>query len=171
MISSASSLDDWIADVDRGEWYYWPTLRSYLLGVKNRPRDAVNSLDDASDKVLRQLRPPTDAEFDIRGLVLGYVQSGKTANFAAVIAKAADAGYRLIIVMSGVDNGLRRQTQNDSASYPIKSGDSIKPDSDHGWCRVLVSGSSGETATVRSPRLRKPGILLGANRLRKFLAI
>jgi 6-phosphofructokinase len=81
------------------------------VGAKNRPRDAVNSPDDASDKVLRQLRPPTDAEFDVRCLVLGYVQRGKTANFAAVIAKAADAGYRLIIVMSGVDNRLRRQTQ------------------------------------------------------------
>lgn len=111
VISSAAASDDWLGDIDRGEWYYWPTLRSYLLGIKNRPRDAVNSLDDASDKVLRQLRPPGTPEFDVRGLVLGYVQSGKTANFAAVIAKAADAGYRLIVVMSGIDNGLRRQTQ------------------------------------------------------------
>jgi len=111
VISSAADSDDWLGDVDRGEWYYWSTLRSYLLGVKNRPKDAVNSLDDASDKVLRQLRPPSTSEFDVRGLVLGYVQSGKTANFAAVIAKAADAGYRLVVVMSGIDNGLRRQTQ------------------------------------------------------------
>src|SRR5262249_19801342 len=45
-----------------------------------------------------------------RGLVLGYVQSGKTANYTALIAKAADAGYRLFVVLSGIDNGLRRQT-------------------------------------------------------------
>jgi hypothetical protein len=43
-------------------------------------------------------------------LVLGFVQSGKTANFTAVAAKAADAGYRLVIVLSGIDKGLRRQT-------------------------------------------------------------
>ena len=44
-------------------------------------------------------------------LGLGFVQSGKTANFTATIAKAADAGYRIFIVLSGVHNSLRRQTQ------------------------------------------------------------
>lgn len=111
VISAASESAGWLDDVDRDDWHYWPTLRRYLLGVKNRPKDVVGSLDDASDKVLRQLRPPSTPEFDVRGLVLGYVQSGKTANFAAVIAKAVDAGYRLVVVMSGIDNGLRRQTQ------------------------------------------------------------
>lgn len=111
VISAATGADDWLADVDRSEWYYWTTLRKYLLGTKNWPKDTVTSLDDASDKVLRQLRPPSTGEFDVRGLVLGHVQSGKTANFTAVIAKAADAGYRLVVVFSGVDNGLRRQTQ------------------------------------------------------------
>ncbi|MGB4063331.1 MAG: Z1 domain-containing protein [Azonexus sp.] len=111
VISAAAYDDDWLADVDRSEWYYWTTLRKYLLGTKNWPKDTVSSLDDASDRVLRELRPPSTPEFDVRGLVLGYVQSGKTANFTAVIAKAADAGYRLIVVLSGIDNGLRRQTQ------------------------------------------------------------
>lgn len=111
VVSSGQRRQDWLADVDRSQWHYWPTLRAYLLGKKNRPRDTVSSLDDASDQILRQLQPPTTQEFDIRGLVLGYVQSGKTANFTALIAKAADAGYRLVIVFSGTDNGLRRQTQ------------------------------------------------------------
>jgi hypothetical protein len=111
VISVATEADDWLTEVDRSEWYYWTTLRKYLLGTKNWPKDTVTSLDDASDKVLRQLRPPHTGEFDVRGLVLGYVQSGKTANFTAVIAKAADSGYRLVVVFSGVDNGLRRQTQ------------------------------------------------------------
>jgi hypothetical protein len=111
VISASAQSEDWLGEIDRENWHYWPTLRRYLLGVKNRTKDVVGSLDDASDKVLRQLRPPNTPEFDVRGLVLGYVQSGKTANFAAVIAKAADAGYRLIVVMSGIDNGLRRQTQ------------------------------------------------------------
>jgi hypothetical protein len=47
----------------------------------------------------------------VRGLVVGYVQSGKTANFSALIAKAADAGYKIVIVLSGLHNTLRRQTQ------------------------------------------------------------
>lgn len=129
VIATAAETADWLDGVDRNEWYYWPTLRSYLLGVKNRPRDSVASLDDASDTVLRHLRPPSTTEFDVRGLVLGYVQSGKTANFAAVIAKAADAGYRLIIVMSGIDNGLRRQTQirlsKELTGYPHNPHDAV----------------------------------------------
>lgn len=111
VISGSPGRREWLAGVDRSEWYYWPTLRNYLLGVKGRSRDIVLSLDDASDRILRELAPPSKEEFDIRGLVLGYIQSGKTANFTALVAKAVDAGYRLVIVFSGVDNGLRRQTQ------------------------------------------------------------
>jgi hypothetical protein len=101
---------DWLRDLDRSTWHYWPTLRQYLLTTKGWDAAALRSLDDSSDKILRQLSAPSQEKFDIRGLVLGFVQSGKTANFTALSAKAADAGYRLIIVLSGVDNGLRRQT-------------------------------------------------------------
>lgn len=101
---------DWLRGIDRATWYYWPTLRQYLLTLKGWDSTALRSLDDNSDRILRQLAPPTTERFDVRGLVLGFVQSGKTANFTAVIAKAVDAGYRLVIVLSGIDNGLRRQT-------------------------------------------------------------
>jgi hypothetical protein len=111
VIADAQEGGDWLAGLDRSDWYYWKTLRAYLLGVKNRSKDVVASLDDSSDQVLRRLKPPSSAEFDVRGLVLGYVQSGKTANFTALVAKAADVGYRLIVVLSGIDKGLRRQTQ------------------------------------------------------------
>ena len=111
VISAAESEHDWVAGLDRTTWHYWPTLRRFLLGKKNWPRDTVASLDDASDSILSKLAHPATDEFDIRGLVLGYVQSGKTANFTAVIAKAADVGYKLVVVFSGIDKGLRRQTQ------------------------------------------------------------
>jgi hypothetical protein len=111
VISGGDDLDYWLAGVDRSDWYYWKSLRAHLLGVKNWSKDTVASLDDASDRVLRELKHPSTPDFDVRGLVLGYVQSGKTANFTAVIAKAADAGYRLVVVFSGIDKGLRRQTQ------------------------------------------------------------
>ena len=73
----------------------------------------------SSTKVVAHLpNPHGHEEYHCRGLVLGYVQSGKTTNFTAVIAKAADAGYRFFIVLSGIHNALRQQTQdrlNDAA--------------------------------------------------------
>ena len=111
ILVAGSQRDDWLRQLDRSDWYYWPELRTYLLGYKNWPAASVRSLDETTDRILGQLTNPIVEQFDIRGLVVGYVQSGKTANFTALIAKAADIGYRLIIVLSGIDNGLRRQTQ------------------------------------------------------------
>src|SRR6266850_7048600 len=111
MLVAEPRRDEWLRQVDRSQWYYWPALRDYLLVTKNWPAPSVRSLDEITNRTLGQLVPPSTEQFDIRGLVLGFVQSGKTANFTALIAKAADVGYRLIIVLSGIDNGLRRQTQ------------------------------------------------------------
>lgn len=90
----------------------WPALEKTLRsGPRPWKGDAIRSLDDSSTKVVGLLDHPDTDEFRSMGLVLGYVQSGKTANFTAVMAKAADRGYRLFIVLSGIHNGLRRQTQ------------------------------------------------------------
>jgi hypothetical protein len=122
ILVSGNQKEEWLRQLDRSNWYYWPTLRTYLLGYKNWSAAAVRSLDEATDRILGQMSDPSEERFDIRGLVVGYVQSGKTANFTALIAKAADVGYRLIIVLSGIDNGLRRQTQirlnKELAGYP-----------------------------------------------------
>lgn len=104
------NVSDWFQNADRAHWYYWPTLRRFLLS-DGWPQSAVNSLDDTTDKIMTRIPPPEEPGFDFRGLVLGYVQSGKTSNYTALIAKAADCGYRLFIVLSGTDNGLRLQTQ------------------------------------------------------------
>ena len=120
---------DWVAGLDRSLWYFWPTLRQFLLAKKGWTVASVRSLDDSSDRILRQLAPPSDVSFDIRGLVLGFVQSGKTANFTALIAKAVDAGYRLVVVLSGIDNGLRRQTnarlKKELVGYSLPRTDSV----------------------------------------------
>lgn len=110
--------DDVLEPSTREPWYFgpqnddqfWPELREQL---RQQPKwkDAVPSLDATSTAVVARLGNPASPQFATRGLVLGYVQSGKTANFTATIAKAADAGYRLFIVLSGVHNSLRRQTQ------------------------------------------------------------
>lgn len=88
----------------------WEALKKHL---EENPKWAhtVESLDATSQAVVARCADPNQARSSVRGLVLGYVQSGKTANFTAAIAKAADAGYRLFIVLSGVHNSLRRQTQ------------------------------------------------------------
>jgi hypothetical protein len=90
---------------------FWPALEGHLSQKPAWRGDPVTSLDRASTKVVSYLAPPWARTIRTRGLVLGYVQSGKTSNFTAVMAKAADAGYRLMVVLSGVHNNLRRQTQ------------------------------------------------------------
>ncbi|MDY0872662.1 Z1 domain-containing protein [Dongia rigui] len=73
----------------------------------------IASVAAESLRVLRHLRDPeSDSPFQGRGLVVGYVQSGKTANYTALAARAADAGYRIVIVLSGIHDSLRNQTQN-----------------------------------------------------------
>ncbi|GGZ52402.1 hypothetical protein GCM10010387_53350 [Streptomyces inusitatus] len=91
--------------------FYWTAYES-LLRRKGWSEAAVASLDEASHGVVERLSDPSRPEaFGARGLVVGYVQSGKTANFTGVIAKAMDAGYRLVIVLGGTLNLLRSQTQ------------------------------------------------------------
>lgn len=92
--------------------FYWPRYRDYLLSVRGWEADNVTSLDLATTDVVERLTDPTRKEaHQSKGIVVGYVQSGKTANFTGVIAKAIDAGYRLIIVMTGTVEMLRSQTQ------------------------------------------------------------
>jgi hypothetical protein len=92
--------------------FYWPHYRDYLLSVKRWSPDNVAALDLAATDILERVADPARAEaYQSKGLVVGYVQSGKTANFTGVIAKAIDAGYRLVIVMTGTIELLRVQTQ------------------------------------------------------------
>lgn len=112
MIEDAHGHHEWLRDADRQGWSYWPRLRQHLLTARGWAPPAVQSIDDATDRILAVLEDPSgEREFDRRGLVVGYVQSGKTANYSALIAKAADTGYRLFIVLTGIHNQLRQQTQ------------------------------------------------------------
>lgn len=101
----------WYADRALKHDFYWNAYRNYLLARNWKP-DAVTKLGTATTKVVERLSDPTRLEeFQARGLVVGYVQSGKTANFTGVIAKAIDSGYRLVIVLTGTIELLRAQTQ------------------------------------------------------------
>ncbi|WGD42734.1 Z1 domain-containing protein [Streptomyces cathayae] len=91
--------------------FYW-TAYERKLRDKGWSEAAIASLDQASLAVVERLADPEQpAARQAKGLVVGYVQSGKTANFTGVAAKAIDAGYRLVIVLGGTLNLLRAQTQ------------------------------------------------------------
>ncbi|MDE0102152.1 MAG: Z1 domain-containing protein [Bryobacterales bacterium] len=100
-------------------WYFgpkpadrhWPQLRAYLENTKGWGRDSIDGIDRSSDEIVSLLGNPGKPEFRRRGLVVGHVQSGKTANMTAVMAKALDAGYNTVIVLAGLTNKLRFQTQ------------------------------------------------------------
>jgi hypothetical protein len=92
--------------------FYWPNYIAYLRDAKGWSTETLDLLNVATDRVVERLADPLSAEsLSQRGLVVGFVQSGKTANYSGVIAKAVDAGYRLIIVLTGMHEALRRQTQ------------------------------------------------------------
>ena len=94
------------------EWHFWCHYRDYLSSGKGWPKGIVESIDRDSNAVLSRLEDPErQGDWDRRGMVMGNVQSGKTANYTALICKAVDAGYRLIVVLAGVHNSLRSQTQ------------------------------------------------------------
>lgn len=103
--------EEWVSKRKDINWTYSEAYEEYLEGEGWAPA-VVQSLSDVSGRILGHLQNPADdGDWDRRGLVIGHVQSGKTANYMGVIAKAADAGYKFIIVIAGLHNNLRKQTQ------------------------------------------------------------
>jgi hypothetical protein len=113
IVEAPRTDDTWYTSEFRQKYdFYWPRLREFLTVVRGIPSNSINSMDAATTAILDRLPNPADRTARAaRGLIVGYVQSGKTTNFTGVIAKAIDAGYRLIIVLSGTTNLLRNQTQ------------------------------------------------------------
>lgn len=92
------------------EWNYWDRYRQHIL--PDIGLEPTTKLDGITDRILSHLEDPQrEGAWDRRGLVVGHVQSGKTANYTGLICKAADAGYKIIIVLAGIHKNLRSQTQ------------------------------------------------------------
>lgn len=118
-IGTATVLDNqedhipWLPD-RRSEinWDFWNRYRRYLEEEKGWAPATINSVEQLTDQILERLEDPKrEGTWDRRGMVVGQVQSGKTANYTGLICKAVDAGYKLIIVLAGMQNSLRSQTQ------------------------------------------------------------
>lgn len=103
--------DPWYPGPNDDNDQYWPELKRYFRDELRWSKERLEPVDRSSSKVVAYTPKPQGPRWASKGLVVGYVQSGKTTNFTAVIAKAADVGYKFVIVLSGIHNGLRRQTQ------------------------------------------------------------
>ena len=93
-------------------WDFWDRYRRYLEEEKGWSPATVDRLEQLTDSILERLEEPQRlGDWSRRGMVVGQVQSGKTSNYTGLICKAVDAGYKLIIVLAGLHNSLRSQTQ------------------------------------------------------------
>ena len=120
-VSITQSLGSTLIERDHRPWlpaaktriepYYWDRYRQHLV-QEGFPPASVTALDDVTDRVLGLMQDPErSGAWDRRGLVVGHVQSGKTANYTGLICKTADAGYKVIVIIAGIHNNLRSQTQ------------------------------------------------------------
>ncbi len=110
------NFSEWYSQEKRSgsiDFHYWERLKAFWIGNAILPKAVINSVDTVTDEIMSYLGNPKDKEFWNRrkGLVMGHVQMGKTTNYSALISKAADSGYRIIIVLAGMTNSLRYQTQ------------------------------------------------------------
>lgn len=153
ILSTPPSGPVWTDRIGPTGWRNWDRLEQLLMAGGRWQQPQIESLAAESLRVVRQLRDPlTNMNFAGRGLVVGYVQSGKTANYTAVAARAADAGYRLFIILSGIHDALRNQTQARLEHELVGVGeDGTVPD---GWT-LLTSRSSdfvgGDPETLSHP--------------------
>lgn len=110
--TKANHDDQWVRRREDITWTYSEAYEGHLQ-QDGWADTMVQSLSDVTGNILGLLQDPQSegSTWSRRGLVIGHVQSGKTANYTGLIAKAADTGYKFIIVIAGIHNNLRKQTQ------------------------------------------------------------
>jgi len=110
-----------ITAYDHKSWYqarirdlpmeYTKRNLQYLKMDRGLNKEIVSVLDDTTSEILDGFGDPNEAAFQRRGLVMGDVQSGKTNTYVTISCKAADTGYKVIILLTGTLEALRKQTQ------------------------------------------------------------
>jgi len=114
ILSDLNDHEDWyFSRKDEIDWDHWPRYKTKILEDQmGLSKAVIKEIDKVTDSVLDLIEDPKrDGKWDRRGAICGDIQSGKTATFIALIAKAFDAGYKRVIVFSGLHGGLRNQTQ------------------------------------------------------------
>ena len=160
IVSAERRRLDWLRHVDPSTFVYWPRLREYLIDRRGLPEATVNSVDRVTDRILSAIdNPETTQAFKVRGLVLGYVQSGKTTNYSALMAKSADVGFRLFIVLSGIHNGLRLQTQKRLQAEIVTQSGFPPLEAHRAWRPLTRPVMSGDF----NPGTVDPGLLTSPN--------
>lgn len=138
----------WFENTHPAYSYFWPRYEKYLKELKGWPVATVETIDNTTNEILKSIgNPKSTQSFDKRGLVLGHVQSGKTANFTGLINKAFDVGYKLIIVLAGMHNDLRSQTQLRLEREVVGTVDTITGEK-QGVALVRTGGTQIETWTT-----------------------
>ena len=107
-----TGFEPWLEDARAGlDPHYWDRYHKLLVS-RDFSAHVLATLDDVTDRILGFLENPTrPGAWDRRGMVVGHVQSGKTANYTGLVCKAADAGYKVVVIIAGIHNNLRNQTQ------------------------------------------------------------
>lgn len=114
LLESKEEFTPWLPEKKASEDfepYFWNRYKKYLF-QQQFPDQIISKIDDVTDKILGRLENPSKkGDWNRKGMVVGHVQSGKTANFIGVVNKASDVGYKLIIILAGMIEDLRSQTQ------------------------------------------------------------
>jgi len=113
IIEKAEARKPWLKNKSASiNWKFWNRYKWYLEEKKKLPFTSLDSINKLTDRTLDALFDPKEKTvIDKRGMVVGQVQSGKTANYTGLICKAVDAGYKFIIILAGMYKNLRSQTQ------------------------------------------------------------
>lgn len=111
---TAKDFEPWLdaavsaGDVSLKRWYNYKAL----LSAQGFVPQVIDAMDVATQEIVDLLGDPRQGgTWKRRGLVIGDVQSGKTATYVGILNKAADAGYKLIVLLAGGTESLRKQTQ------------------------------------------------------------
>ena len=132
---------DWFEDkITDSNWHRYVDL----LHRKRWPDNVIQNIEASTRRTMNFLYNPKNPQNEKKyGLIVGRVQSGKTADYTGLIARAADSGYNLIIVLAGLHNNLRRQTQirlerEVMGKLKHPNGEHVKPPDNYDWFKLTT---------------------------------
>ena len=114
-IDNDIEVRSWYTDSNIDNDYFWARYKNYLIYDMELDPKSIDVLEkETLVALMNYIADPRKDQKEKplrRGLVIGDVQSGKTSTYTGLICKAADAGYNVVILLTGVTETLRKQTQ------------------------------------------------------------